>query len=134
MGMPQNKNDLPYVLTHKRMLTCTLIALAIFQGACAPIFFMETPPSDGVLVGWTTGAGIVGMLIGISITRVRDWRCALPEWLRAIFFRKLGHPWKETRRVDWYVEQFCPRCERYRHGKMTAYDAVEKWKAGKIPA
>lgn len=132
--MPQNNNDLPYTLTHKRLLACTLIALVIFQGACAPIFFMDTLPSDGVLMAWTAGSGISGMLIAIGIIRVRDWRCALPEWLRAVFFRTLGHPWKGTRRVGDYVEQFCPRCEQYRHGKMTRYDLVEKWEAGKIDA
>jgi hypothetical protein len=132
MGMPQNKNE--YILTHARMgLAFGIYALFLF-GTFGPIFFMAVPPGDTVAMVWCAASGLSGSFLGLRISSIRDGRCALPEGLRATFFRTLEHPWKETRRVGDHVEQFCSRCEQYRHGKMTRYDLVETWEAGKIEA
>lgn len=129
--MPQNKNE--YVFTHARMsLAFGVYALFLFV-TFGPIFFMAVRPEDGLVMAWGAASGLSGSILGLRVSSIRDWRCALPEWLRATFPDSLEHPWKETRRVGDYVEEYCARCDQYHHGKMTRYDLVESWVKGKIP-
>jgi hypothetical protein len=126
MGMPQNNNDHWGI---RRIQAITAISLALFLPAIAPIFFLEL--SSLAIGTWGIAAGWGSFWVAVQAARP-DWRCALPQPLRAVFFRTLEHPWKETRRAGDYVEQYCERCQQYRHGIMTAYDSVEEWREGRI--
>lgn len=127
--MPHNNKD-PMAIRPKRMTAALAIYLAIFFGTSWPLLVQDY---SALVAGfWGLGSGVGGSVAGIALARIPDWRCGLPQWLRSFFFRTLEHPWKETQRVGDYVEQYCARCERYRHGKMTAYDAVESWEPGPL--
>jgi hypothetical protein len=128
MGMPQYNKEDPWTIRRIHII-CTIWAV-IYLAATSPIYFIEVSVLGIGL--WSVAAGWGGIYIALQAARP-DWRCALPQPLRAFFFRSLAHPWAETRRVDWYVEQYCEKCQTYRHGRMTAYDAVEEWKEGRLP-
>jgi hypothetical protein len=128
MEMPHNNKD---HLSVRRLNAITAISLAIFFAVTSPMYFVKLPAI--VIALWSVAAGWGSFYIGIQAARP-DWRCALPQPLRALFFRTLEHPWKETQRLGDYVEEYCEKCQQYRHGKMTRYDLVEGgWKEGRIP-
>jgi hypothetical protein len=113
----------------QRIQTITVISLALFLLAITPIFFLEL--SVLAIALWGIAAGWGSFYLAVQAARP-DWRCALPQPLRAVFWRTLEHPWKETRRAGNYVEKQCARCGTYQHGVMTPYDTAE-WKDGRLP-
>jgi hypothetical protein len=125
--MPQNNNDHWGI---RRIGAITAVSLTIFLTATAPLYGRDLPVL--AISTWAILAGWGGFTIALWLCKP-DWRCRLPAGLRALFHRSLEHPWRETRRVGDYVEEQCPRCLQFHHGRMRRDDSAE-WVAGPLLA